>query len=357
MPLAEFGEEPLRSNLNDLDWLERVARAHERVLEAVLAAGTIVPLRLCTIYENEASVRRMLQDERESLGHALELLDGRQEWGSSCSRTARSSCRPRKRAAMSLPPRRASPKAAAYMLRRRQERQLREAADGLAAEVAEDVHARLQGWATDAVTRPPQNRDLSGHEGDMLLNAAYLVPADRVDGMRELVAQLEKRHQPLGVRLELTGPWPCTTSYRRRRRDDRMSTTIAEREVALIDLVDRLLGGGVVIAGDITLAVADVDLVYVSLRALVSSVATAEEKQLLPRMGMRCDRALRDHRPSRSQASPGRAAHRGANGRARRGLRAGGLWSRDCGRPLAPRGRRRGARGIVTCFRSATARG
>ena len=64
-----------------------------------------------------------------------------------------------------------------------------------------------------------------------------------------------------------------------------MTTTVAQRDVALIDLVDRLLGGGVVIAGDITLAVADVDLVYVSLRALVSSVATAEEKHLLPRMG------------------------------------------------------------------------
>ena len=39
------------------------------------------------------------------------------------------------------------------------------------------------------------------------------------------------------------------------------------------------------IAGDITLSVADVDLVYVGLRALVTSVATAEEKQLLPRFG------------------------------------------------------------------------
>ncbi len=64
-----------------------------------------------------------------------------------------------------------------------------------------------------------------------------------------------------------------------------MSTSLAERDVALVDLVDRLLGGGVVIAGDITLSVADVDLVYVSLRALVTSVATAEEKELLPRMG------------------------------------------------------------------------
>jgi hypothetical protein len=62
-------------------------------------------------------------------------------------------------------------------------------------------------------------------------------------------------------------------------------TTIAERDVALIDLIDRLLGGGVVIFGDITLAAADVDLVYVGLRALVASVATAEDKGMLPRLG------------------------------------------------------------------------
>ena len=63
------------------------------------------------------------------------------------------------------------------------------------------------------------------------------------------------------------------------------TTAIADREVALVDLVDRLLGGGVVIGGDITLAVADVDLVYVQLRALTSSVATARDEGYMPRMG------------------------------------------------------------------------
>jgi len=62
-------------------------------------------------------------------------------------------------------------------------------------------------------------------------------------------------------------------------------TRPGDRDIALVDLVDRLLGGGVVIAGDITLAVADIDLVYVGLRALISSVATAEEKGVLPHMG------------------------------------------------------------------------
>jgi len=49
-------------------------------------------------------------------------------------------------------------------------------------------------------------------------------------------------------------------------------------DVSLLDLVDRLLDGGVVIGGDITLAVADVDLVYVGLRALVASVETIERE-------------------------------------------------------------------------------
>jgi hypothetical protein len=55
------------------------------------------------------------------------------------------------------------------------------------------------------------------------------------------------------------------------------TTTLAEQDVALVDLLDRLLGGGVVIAGDITLGVAEVDLVHISLRALISSVGTLQE--------------------------------------------------------------------------------
>ena len=62
-------------------------------------------------------------------------------------------------------------------------------------------------------------------------------------------------------------------------------TTAAQQDVALVDLVDRLLNGGVVIVGDITLAAADVDLVYVGLRALIASVATAQEQGVLPPMG------------------------------------------------------------------------
>ncbi|GHJ91402.1 gas vesicle protein [Streptomyces sp. NE5-10] len=44
------------------------------------------------------------------------------------------------------------------------------------------------------------------------------------------------------------------------------------RQVALVDLLDRLLAGGVVITGDLVLSIADIDLVRISLRALITSV-------------------------------------------------------------------------------------
>lgn len=44
------------------------------------------------------------------------------------------------------------------------------------------------------------------------------------------------------------------------------------REVALIDLMDRLLRGGVVIQGQITLSAADIDLVGLDLRVIVASI-------------------------------------------------------------------------------------
>jgi len=50
-----------------------------------------------------------------------------------------------------------------------------------------------------------------------------------------------------------------------------------KQQVTLLELVDRVLNKGVVVSGDITLSVADVDLVYVGLRVLLSSVATLEE--------------------------------------------------------------------------------
>ncbi len=51
----------------------------------------------------------------------------------------------------------------------------------------------------------------------------------------------------------------------------------AERELTLLDLLDRILDKGVIIIGDITISVADVDLIYLGLKVLLTSVDSAEK--------------------------------------------------------------------------------
>jgi hypothetical protein len=54
------------------------------------------------------------------------------------------------------------------------------------------------------------------------------------------------------------------------------TTTLAGEDITLVDLVDRVLNKGVVLTGDVTLSVADVDLVYVGLRVLLASAGTLD---------------------------------------------------------------------------------
>jgi len=52
---------------------------------------------------------------------------------------------------------------------------------------------------------------------------------------------------------------------------------LSSKEVTLSELLDRVIDKGIVISGDIVLSVADIDLVYVGIRVLLTSVENMEK--------------------------------------------------------------------------------
>jgi hypothetical protein len=58
-----------------------------------------------------------------------------------------------------------------------------------------------------------------------------------------------------------------------------LSTRQKEKNVALIDVVDRLLEKGAVVQGDIAIRLANIDLVYIGLRLMVTSISKAASLQ------------------------------------------------------------------------------
>ena len=62
-----------------------------------------------------------------------------------------------------------------------------------------------------------------------------------------------------------------------------LASTSSSNDVALVDLLDRVIGGGVVVSGDIVLGIADVDLVYLGLRLVLAPAHEVEESIRLGR--------------------------------------------------------------------------
>jgi hypothetical protein len=189
-----------------MTWVEATARAHESVLDQVREQTTVIPMRMCTVYRTDGGIREMLRREADALHEAIDDLTGKTEWGvkafTDVARVESSSGGAEPSGAGDSP-------GAAYMERKRTERDRRERAAELAEEAATRIHERLSAVATDAQVIPPQRREVSGHSGDMILNGVYLVSDDASDAFHEEVRALRSELEPEGIEIEPSGPWPA----------------------------------------------------------------------------------------------------------------------------------------------------
>jgi hypothetical protein len=206
VPLAEFGEAALRRNLEDLAWLEATARAHHHVIDALGQQGPLVPMRLATVYADDAGVVAMLDERAADFRAALSRISAHQEWGVKAY-----AAQPPERVLPGRPATggsagRSAGAGASYLRQRRDELSARQQVRHDAVTSAETIHARLSGLASETRLHAPQAPQLTGRRAQMILNAAYLLDDTRSDEFAAAVAALAQEHQ--AVRLELTGPWP-----------------------------------------------------------------------------------------------------------------------------------------------------
>jgi hypothetical protein len=200
--LAEFGEEALRRNLEDLTWLEGVARGHDAVVQAVADLAPAAPVRLATICRDDDGVRLRLEEWNEALQTALDRVTGRREWSIKAFLPRREAAAEGEQAQIPSGP----GAGAAYLQRKREQTDDRRSAEDKALAMADEVHAALSARSVASRRLAPQDPRLSGHEGTMMLNGAYLVEIDEEGAFAAAVDELTAV-QP-GVRLAVQGPWP-----------------------------------------------------------------------------------------------------------------------------------------------------
>ena len=192
-----FSENAIREHMEDLEWLEKLARMHHEVVDRIAQNHSIAPVRMATVYLGDAGVRELLDDRHAELAATLDRVRGRSEWGVKGYATPANDASEEEPASSSDAP------GTAYLLRRRTQRdRTARRRQGLVG-AADDAHTQLAEVAAASRRYPLQDSRLSGRTEPMILNATYLVDYAAVALFEERVGALST----VDLQLELTGPW------------------------------------------------------------------------------------------------------------------------------------------------------
>ncbi|MFD3522167.1 GvpL/GvpF family gas vesicle protein [Streptomyces sp. NPDC058653] len=202
VPYDSFGADALKARMEDLAELEVLARTHHSVVEAAYEQATVLPMRLATVYLDDARVTAMLNERGEEFHALLSRLEDHVELGVKVYADPRAAvvpAEPEQEPEMS-PGR-------VYLRRRQTQRRGHRDSYAAAGAVAAEIPARVAGLVGGRVAHRPQQGDLAQGQGagENIANEAYLVPAARVADFRAALAGLGE--ETPGVRVEITGPW------------------------------------------------------------------------------------------------------------------------------------------------------
>ncbi|MFJ9886966.1 GvpL/GvpF family gas vesicle protein [Streptomyces sp. NPDC091287] len=201
VPADTFSEQGLTAQMEDLDRLEAVARAHHAVVDAAFAETSVLPMRLAAVYLDDTRVADMLVRQRSEFQELLGRLEGHVELGVKVYADPRT--------ATATAPAAAAPSgggAGRAYLRQRQAQQ-RDSQDVYRA--ASDLAARAarlaEGVAASRAVHRPQQGQLAARAGVNVANEAYLVPREHTAQLHRDLAALAEGAP--GVSIEVTGPW------------------------------------------------------------------------------------------------------------------------------------------------------
>jgi Gas vesicle synthesis protein GvpL/GvpF len=200
-----YGEDVWVEHGQDPSWLRDIARSHHAVLQAWSEVTDVLPFRLPSLHAGEAGLRRAMEARLPQLTSALAAIRGQCEWGLKVFLEPRAEP-PSERLGKSrgAPPRTGRE----YLVGRSRAGAAREEGRRRREAALQEVHRAFASHTTRAVLNAPQDPALSGRGAPMLLNAAYRAPRSDRERILTLAGQWTSRVQPLGLRAELTGPWP-----------------------------------------------------------------------------------------------------------------------------------------------------
>jgi hypothetical protein len=201
-PLDRYGEKAIEQGLRDLEWVSSCAVPHEAVIEHASRAGTVLPMKLFTLFRSDERAVQHVTSQRKRIDRLIERLEGREEWGlrvvldeARALRNATSEARNEAKGASGT----------AFLLRKKKQQDLARHAIARGQEKSAGLFDDLSALADDARRRAPPPGPVGRR---ILLDAAFLVRRGKLRGFQSRVKKAAALLAKDGYDLTFTGPWP-----------------------------------------------------------------------------------------------------------------------------------------------------
>jgi hypothetical protein len=202
----DYGEQAINARLSNLDWVSRVAVAHEAVLEALAARATVLPMKVFTLFTSDERAVADVEKNRTRIDALVKRVKGHDEFGVRVV-LDRAKATARQRAAPAAKRRERS--GLAYLTRKKAQRDAVNELATHARDTVTDLYDRLA--RRSRLARRRSASELPVADGPLLLDAAFLVPRARTRAFRTEVAREARTLARHGYGVTLTGPWPPYT--------------------------------------------------------------------------------------------------------------------------------------------------
>jgi len=199
------------ARMKDLKWVGPRACRHQEVIEQAMRYSPVLPARFGTLFSSLDVLAGLLEASGEAVDAFLEEVAGREEW-------SLKGMMEKERAAAGLLDAAMGAQAAELASlspgkRYFQEQRIRAGVEkGLKAwlrDVAQVLREDLAGLGAEVAPRRLLSREATGHERDMVLNWAVLLPREALGAFEDRVERANRDWADRGLAFETSGPWPA----------------------------------------------------------------------------------------------------------------------------------------------------
>jgi len=209
---SDFGEQGLKKNMADLEWVKTNATLHERIIEQVMRNTCVMPFKFGTLFNTGESLKAMLAEYGEEFEAILRKLENKEEWG------VKIYCDAEKLKTLSIKDEpeileienkiSTSSPGKAFFFKKKKTELLAQAANRKINESGQESFELLKELSFEARINKLLPREVTERADDMVLNSAFLVGKDEVGDFINMVDTLKMHHENNGFFIDCTGPWP-----------------------------------------------------------------------------------------------------------------------------------------------------